>query len=79
MWKFQDFSVTHILREISFGDSKSSKIAIFAIFGALNLVDLVIFSFLYTVLQEITVSAHSFLTHLPGHTQLWDAFLVAAI
>ena len=38
-------SVCHqILREINFGECKSYKIAIFAIFGALNLVDLVIFS-----------------------------------
>ena len=34
----QDFSVTQILREINFGESRSSKIAIF---GALNFVDLV--------------------------------------
>ena len=40
----QDFSVTQILREINFGESRSSKIANFAIFGALNFVDLVNFS-----------------------------------
>ena len=34
----QDFSVTQILREINFGESRSSKIAIFAIFGAFDLV-----------------------------------------
>ena len=31
VWKFQDFSVIQILREINFGDSRSSKIAVFAI------------------------------------------------
>ena len=28
MWKFQDFSVTQILREINFGEYKSAKTAI---------------------------------------------------
>ena len=28
MWKFQDLSVIQILREINFGESKSSKIAV---------------------------------------------------
>ena len=36
--KFHDFLVTQILREINFGESRSSKNAVFAIFGALNLV-----------------------------------------
>ena len=40
MWKFQDFSVTQILREINFGESRTSKMAVFAILGALNFVDL---------------------------------------
>ena len=46
MWKLQNFSVTQILREmreINFGESKSAETAIFAIFGALNSVDLVNF------------------------------------
>ena len=42
--KFQDFSVIHILREINFGESKSSKTAVFAIFGASKFVNLVDFS-----------------------------------
>ena len=41
MWKIQDFSVIQILREINFGDSRSSKTAIFAILGAPNFVNLV--------------------------------------
>ena len=41
----EDFSVTQILREINFGETRSSETAIYAIFGALNLVDLVNFSF----------------------------------
>ena len=44
MWIFQDFPVTQILREIIFGESRSSKTAIFAILEALNLVILVNFS-----------------------------------
>ena len=43
VWKFQDFSIAQILREINFGDSRSAKSAVFAIFGALNFVDLVNF------------------------------------
>ena len=38
MWKFQDFSVTQISLEINFGEARSSKTAVFAIFGALNLI-----------------------------------------
>ena len=34
VWKFQDFSVIHILREINFGEFRSSKNAVFAIFGS---------------------------------------------
>ena len=44
VWKFQDFYVIRILREINFGESRSTKNGVFAIFGALNLVELVIFS-----------------------------------
>ena len=33
MWKFQDFSVTPILREINFAEFRS-KIAVFAVLGA---------------------------------------------
>ena len=31
VWKFQDFSVTQILREINVGESRNSKTAVFAI------------------------------------------------
>ena len=41
LWKFHDFSVTQILREINFGESRSAETAIFAIFAALNSVYLV--------------------------------------
>ena len=44
MWKFQDFSVTQILREINFGESRSSKTAgFFSILGALSFVNWVNF------------------------------------
>ena len=36
MWKFQDFSVTQILREINFWDSKNAKLAILTHLEALN-------------------------------------------
>ena len=39
VWNFQDLSVTKFLREINFGQSRSSKTAIFAILGALNFVN----------------------------------------
>ena len=35
LWKFHDFSVSQILREINFGGSRSSYNAHFAILGAL--------------------------------------------
>ena len=38
VWKFQDFSVDNILREITFGKCRSSKTTVFTILGALNLV-----------------------------------------
>ena len=52
VWKFQDFSVTQILREIVFGGSRCSKIAILAILGALNFVDFVNFS-LHIIIKKI--------------------------
>ena len=45
MWKLHDFSVTQILREINFGEYRSSKNAVLAILGALKMIDLVNFSF----------------------------------
>ena len=44
VWKFKDFSVTQIFREINFGESRSAKTAVFAILGALNFHNLVNFS-----------------------------------
>ena len=41
VWKFQDYSVVQILREINFGESRSSKTAVYAILGAMNFYDLV--------------------------------------
>ena len=41
MWKFQEFSITQILREINFEDSRSAKSAVFAILGAVNFAHLV--------------------------------------
>ena len=36
MWKFHDFSITQILREINFGDSRNAKSAISTHLEALN-------------------------------------------
>ena len=43
MWKYQDFTVTYILREINFGESRSSENAILAILAAVNFEFLEIF------------------------------------
>ena len=44
VWKIQNFSVTQILREINFGDSRSAKCAISTHSEGLNFVNLVDFS-----------------------------------
>ena len=36
MWKFHEFSITEILREINFGDSRSGKPAILTHLEAVN-------------------------------------------
>ena len=36
VWKFHNFCITHILREIKFWDSRSAKSAIVTILEALN-------------------------------------------
>jgi len=42
MWKFHDFSITQILREIKYGGSRSSKNAVFfSIFEAMNFINLI--------------------------------------
>ena len=41
VWKFHDFSITQILREINFVDSRSAKSAISTHLEAPNFVDLV--------------------------------------
>ena len=43
VWKLQDFSLTQLLREITFGESINSKNAVFAVLGTLNFVPLVNF------------------------------------
>ena len=40
MWKFEDFSITQILREINFRESRRLQTAVFAKLRALNFVDL---------------------------------------
>ena len=40
-WKFHDFSITQILREITFRESRGSKTVVFAVYGAVNSANLV--------------------------------------
>ena len=44
MWTFCDLSITQILREINFGESRGCKSAVFGIIGALNFANLVNFN-----------------------------------
>ena len=44
VWKFHDFYVTQILREINFEESWSCKTAVFVILGALKMINLVNFN-----------------------------------
>ena len=37
VWKFHDFAITQILREINFGEFRSAKIAVFANLGLLKI------------------------------------------
>ena len=56
--KFQDFCITVILREINFEDSRRAKSAVFAIFGAVNFVQLVNFS-LQKVQKVVKIKIHN--------------------
>ena len=58
VWKYQDFSITQILRKINFWDSTSAKTAIFAILGADNFVNLMNFS-LQKVEKSIKIKIQS--------------------
>ena len=44
MWELHEFSITQILREINFGESRSSETAVLAILGALYFANLIDFS-----------------------------------
>ena len=59
MWKYQDFSITQILREINFADFRSAKCAIFAYLETVIFVNLVNFS-LQKVQKFIKVIIHRF-------------------
>ena len=48
MWKFHDFSITEILRESNYAESRSAKSAILTHLGALNFAILVDFSLAFT-------------------------------
>ena len=50
VWKFQDFAITQILREINFLDSKSAKLVILAHLEALNFY---LYEFLHFLKAEI--------------------------
>ena len=46
MWIFQDFSVTQILREVKFWDSRGAETAVFIILRAVKIVNVVNLSLL---------------------------------
>ena len=50
MWKFQDFAITQIFREINFWDSKNAKLAILTHLEALNFD---VYAFLHFLVAEI--------------------------
>ena len=54
VWKFHDFSISQILREIKFGDFRSAKSAIFAILEALYFDFLWIFALLKAEMCQIS-------------------------
>ena len=53
VWKFHDFSITQILREINFGDSRSAKSAILPHLQALNFDCLEFLHFLKAKIYQI--------------------------
>ena len=53
-WKFHDFSITQILREINFGDSRSAKSGILTHSEALNFDSYVFLHFLKAEVDQIT-------------------------
>ena len=55
MWKFQDFSITQILREINFGDSRGAKSAISINFEGLNIGSYKILHFLNAEIYQTAV------------------------
>jgi len=58
VWKFQDFLITQILREINFVDLRSTKTAVFDILGAVDFVYLLNFR-LYKVQKFVKVKIQS--------------------
>ena len=53
MWKFQNFSITHILREINFGESRSAKSAVLTHLEVLNFDSYKILHFLKAELGKL--------------------------
>ena len=53
MWKFQDFSITQILREINFGDSRRAKSANLTNLEVLNFAFYEIWHFLKAKIHQI--------------------------
>ena len=57
VWKFKDFSITRILCEIIFEESRSSKTAVSAILGGLNLVKFDKFHFSLQKFMKTTIQS----------------------
>ena len=73
MWKFHDFSISQILREINFGDSRNAKSAILTYLEVLNVdfneflhfLKVEIYQISKTLSLQITKIAVSDLLHSP--------------
>ena len=65
MWKFQDFCITKILREINFEDSRNENSAVFATLGAVDFVHLLNYS-----LQKVKKN-HKNKNSGPGNVFKW--------
>ena len=58
VWKYHDFSVTQILREINFEEYKSSETGVFATLGAVKMINFLNVSF-QKVQKFIKIEIHS--------------------
>jgi len=72
VWNFHSFSITQILREINFGDSRSAKSAVFVILESVNFLYLV--NFCLQKVQKFIKSPNS----EPLNQSIWQGRIVLA-